>query len=104
MSLAREMGVCLHGALAVVGALGSGKVIVQEVFGRVSSMKEKWLPLPPLWEKTRDELVDGEMQGWWVLRLSLHAHQSQIHTDTHTTAHKHTHTRTHTHTHTHIHK
>ena len=61
MSLAREMGVFLHGAVAVVGALGGSEVVVREVLGRVTVMRDVWSPVPPLWEGTQNQLVDGEM-------------------------------------------
>ena len=54
------MGVFLHGALAVIGALGENEVVVREVFERVTRMKAAWSPVPQLWEETQSKLVDGE--------------------------------------------
>ena len=85
------MGVFLHGALAVIGALGENEVVVREVFERVTRMKGAWSPVPQLWEEIQSKLVDGERGRGSVCGR----HYTYVHTNVHTYVHTHTHTHTH---------
>ena len=92
------MGVFLHGALAVIGALGENEVVVREVFERVIRMKGAWSPVPQLWEETQSKLVDGErgrgsVRMWSALHIHTHIH---THIRTYILTYIHTHIHTHT--------